>query len=124
MKTAEFIRTCSGIGCVAFALGATAQTYQTNGSANEAAPPAHSETMGQRTMGERLDDGTITTKVKARLMTAKDVKSAHIHVRTRHGIVWLSGTVPTVDDKAEAADVAQTVAGVTGVRNYLEVAER
>ncbi|SFU23966.1 BON domain-containing protein [Paraburkholderia aspalathi] len=110
MKTIEFIRGACSIACVTFALSATAQT---SGSA----PPASSETMGQH-----LDDGTITTKVKADLLTAKNVKSAHIRVQTRKGIVWLSGTVPTVDDKAAAAEVAQNVSGVAGVKNNLKVA--
>jgi len=110
MKTTDFIKAACGVACVAFALNATAQT---SGSA----PPASSETMGQH-----LDDGTITTKVKADLLTAKNVKSTHIHVQTRHGIVWLSGTVPTVDDKAAAAEVAQNVTGVAGVKNHLKVA--
>ncbi|MFD1555097.1 BON domain-containing protein [Paraburkholderia silviterrae] len=111
MKTSEFLKAACTIGCIAFALNATAQT---NGSA----PPEDSQTMGQH-----LDDGTITAKVKADLLTAKNVKSTHIHVRTRQGIVWLSGTVPTVEDKAAAEDVAQNVAGVAGVKNHLKVAE-
>jgi hyperosmotically inducible periplasmic protein len=110
MKTTDFIKAACGVACVAFALNATAQT---SGSA----PAASSETMGQH-----LDDGTITTKVKADLLTAKNVKSTHIHVQTRQGIVWLSGTVPSVDDKAAAAEVAQNVAGVAGVKNHLKVA--
>lgn len=110
MKTTEFLRAACSIACIAFALNATAQT---SGSA----PPASSQTMGQH-----LDDGTITTKVKADLLSAKNVKSTHIHVQTRQGIVWLSGTVPTVDDKAAAEEVTQNVAGVEGVKNHLKVA--
>ncbi|MGV2292523.1 BON domain-containing protein [Trinickia sp. YCB016] len=110
MKSTDFIKAACGVACVAFALNATAQT---NGSA----PAASAETMGQH-----LDDGTITTKVKADLLTAKNVKSTHVHVQTRQGIVWLSGTVPTVKDKAAAAEVAQNVTGVAGVKNNLKVA--
>lgn len=109
MKTTEFLRAACSITCIAFALSATAQS---SGSA----PPASSETMGQD-----LDDGMITAKVKADLLTAKNVKSVHIHVQTRQGIVWLSGTVPTADEKAAAAEVAQNVAGVAGVKDHLEV---
>jgi hyperosmotically inducible periplasmic protein len=60
--------------------------------------------------------------VKADLLTAKNVKSTHIHVQTRQGIVWLSGTVPSVSDKAAAAEVAQNVTGVAGVKHHLKVA--
>ncbi|CAB3761428.1 BON domain-containing protein [Paraburkholderia solisilvae] len=109
MKTFQLIKTAGSIACVAFALNATAQT-------SASAPPASSETVGQH-----VDDGAVTTKVKAELLSAKNVKSTHIHVKTRKGIVWLSGSVPTADDKVAAQDVAQNVDGVKGVRNHLKV---
>jgi hyperosmotically inducible protein len=109
MKTLNFIKAAGSIACVAFALNATAQTSST-------APPAASETMGQH-----IDDGTITTKVKADLLGASNVKSTHIHVKTRHGVVWLTGTVPSSDDKAAAAEVTQNVNGVQSVKNHLKV---
>jgi hyperosmotically inducible protein len=108
MKTLHFIKAAGSIACVAFALNATAQT--------SSAPPAASETMGQH-----IDDGTITTKVKADLLKASNVKSTHIHVKTRNGVVWLTGTVPSSDDKAAAAEVTQNVGGVQNVKNRLKV---
>lgn len=110
MRTIQFLKAAGSIACVAFALNATAQT-------SASAPPASSETIGQH-----IDDGTITTKVKADLLGAKNVKSTHIHVKTRKGIVWLSGTVPSADDKSAAQDVVQNVEGVKGVKNHLKVA--
>jgi hyperosmotically inducible periplasmic protein len=110
MKAIQLLKTAGGIACVAFALNATAQT-------GASAPPASSETLGQH-----IDDGAVTTKVKAELLSAKNVKSTHIHVKTRQGIVWLSGSVPSADDKSAAQDVAQNVEGVKGVRNHLKIA--
>jgi hyperosmotically inducible periplasmic protein len=107
MKTLQFIKAAGSIACIAFALNATAQT---------SAPPASSETVGQH-----IDDGTITTKVKADLLSASNVKSTHIHVKTRNGVVWLTGTVPTSDDKAAAAEVTKNVNGVQDVKNRLKV---
>jgi hyperosmotically inducible protein len=109
MKTIQLLKTAGSIACVAFALNATAQT-------SASAPPASSETVGQH-----VDDGTITTKVKADLLTAKNVKSTHIHVKTRKGVVWLTGTVPSPEDKSAAADVAKNVDGVDSVKNHLKV---
>lgn len=109
MKTLHFLKAAGSIACVAFALNAAAQT-------SPSAPSASSETIGQH-----VDDGTITTKVKADLLGAKNVKSTHIHVKTRKGVVWLTGTVPTSDDKAAAAEVAQDVDGVQSVKNRLKV---
>jgi osmotically-inducible protein OsmY len=109
MKTIQFLKAAGSIACVAFALNATAQTAAS-------APSASSETVGQH-----VDDGTITTKVKAELLGAKNVKSTHIHVKTRKGVVWLSGSVPTSDDKDAAGEVAKGVDGVSSVKNHLKV---
>jgi hyperosmotically inducible protein len=42
-------------------------------------------------------------------------------VKTRNGVVWLTGTVPSSDDKAAAAEVTQNVNGVQTVKNRLKV---
>ncbi|CAH2932115.1 MAG: hypothetical protein PPHEMADM_3499 [uncultured Paraburkholderia sp.] len=110
MKTIQLLKTAGNIACLAFALNATAQTAAS-------APPAASESLGQH-----IDDGTITTKVKAELLGAKNVKSTHIHVKTRKGVVWLTGTVPSADDKAAAQEVVRGVKGVTSVKNRLKIA--
>ncbi|SDR32043.1 BON domain-containing protein [Paraburkholderia fungorum] len=110
MKTIQLLKTAGSIACVAFALNATAQTTTT-------APSSASETIG-----EHVDDGTITTKAKADLLAAKNVKSTHVHVKTRKGVVWLTGSVPSADDKAAAEEVVQGVKGVSSVKNHLKVA--
>ncbi|CAD6517831.1 BON domain-containing protein [Paraburkholderia metrosideri] len=110
MKTIQLLKTAGSIACVAFALNATAQT-------TTAAPSSSSETIG-----EHVDDGTITTKAKADLLAAKNVKSTHIHVKTRQGVVWLTGSVPSADDKSAAEEVVKDVKGVSSVKNHLKVA--
>ena len=110
MKTIQLLKTAGSIACVAFALNATAQT-------SASAPSASSETIGQH-----LDDSTITTKAKADLLAAKNVKSTHIHVKTRKGVVWLTGSVPSADEKAAAEEIVQGVKGVSRVKNHLKVA--
>lgn len=111
MKTIQIIKTAGSIACVAFALNAT------NVMAQSSAPPASSETVS-----EHVDDSTITTKAKADLLAAKNVKSTHIHVKTRKSVVWLTGTVPSADDKSAAEEVVQGVKGVSSVKNHLKVA--
>jgi hyperosmotically inducible protein len=108
MKTIQFLKAAGSIACVAFALNVNAQTAS--------APPASSESVGQH-----IDDGTVTTKVKAELLGAKNVKSTHVHVKTLKGIVWLTGSVPSAEDKTAAQDVVQNVSGVKGVKNHLKV---
>nr|WP_242538778.1 BON domain-containing protein [Trinickia acidisoli] len=85
-------------------------------TASPSAPSASSESLGQH-----VSDGTVTTKVKAALLAAKDVKSTHVHVKTRRGIVWLTGTVPTSDEKTRAEEVAAGVTGVHKVKNRLKI---
>lgn len=109
MKTIQLLKTAGSIACVAFALHANAQATIT-------APTGSSETVGQH-----VDDTTITTKVKTDLLAAKNVKSTHIHVKTRKGIVMLTGTVPSADDKAAAEEVVKGVDGVDSVKNHLKV---
>ncbi|TDN70222.1 BON domain-containing protein [Paraburkholderia sp. BL10I2N1] len=110
MKSIQFLKAAGGIACVAFALNATAQT-------SASPPPATSETVG-----EHIDDGTLTTKVKAELLGAKDVKSTHIHVKSHNGVVWLTGSVPSAKEKTAAEDAVNGVSGVKGVKNHLKVA--
>ncbi|MGN6318516.1 BON domain-containing protein [Trinickia sp.] len=102
-------------------VGAAAQAADSSTASSTAAasaPSASSESLGQH-----ISDGTVTTKVKAALMTAKDVKSTHIHVKTRRGIVWLTGSVPTSDEKTRAQEVAEGVTGVHEVKNRLKISE-
>jgi hyperosmotically inducible protein len=109
MKTIQLLKTAGSIAVIAFALNVNAQT-------TAPAPSGASESVGQH-----IDDGTITTKVKADLLAAKNVKSTHIHVKTRKGVVWLTGSVPSADDKTAAEDVVQNVKGVASVKNHLKV---
>ena len=45
------------------------------------------------TVGEKIDDGIITTKVKGALVAESDIDSGDITVVTRDGVVQLSGFV-------------------------------
>lgn len=110
MKTTQILKAAGGIACVVFALNVNAQT------ASASAPSASTETVGQK-----VDDATITTKVKAELLNSKTVKSQHVHVKTRNGVVWLTGTVPSAQDKASATDVVTAISGVSSVKNHLKV---
>jgi len=110
MKTIQVLKTAGSIACVAFALNVNAQT-------NDSIRPVASETMG-----EHISDGTITTKAKADLLATKNLKSTHIHVKTRKGVVSLTGTVPSAEERSAAEEVVQNVKGVTSVKNHLKVA--
>ena len=68
-----------------------------------------------------LDDGAITTKVKARLLKEKGIPSMSISVETYEGRVQLSGFVETRQQIVRAGKVAAGVSGVRKVENNLKV---
>jgi len=68
-----------------------------------------------------IDDTVLTSRVKAALLDAADVKSTAIAVDTKGGIVQLGGFVRTEDQKARAAKVAASVSGVKQVDNEIIV---
>jgi len=72
-------------------------------------------------IGTKLDDTAITTKVKAKLTTDKVKNLVKVHVETKDGVVHLAGTVPTDADKAEAERLARGIDGVKEVMNELTV---
>jgi hyperosmotically inducible periplasmic protein len=117
MKSAQILKAAGGIACVVFALNVNAQTNSDSS--------ASSTTMSQKAdkAGEKIDDGALTTKVKAQLLETGDVKSTHIHVKSRNGVVSLTGTVPTAADKTAAGEATEKVSGVTSVRNHLKIVE-
>lgn len=59
-------------------------------------------------------DAWITTKVKAELMTAKDVPGTAIAVSTMNGVVTLAGIV---DTKAQVQKSVALAKGIKGVRD-------
>lgn len=60
-------------------------------------------------------DALITTEVKAKLLEEKDIPSAHIHVTTKEGVVFLSGNVDTHLQLHKAVEVASSVEHVVDV---------
>ncbi len=100
MKT--FLTTTLGF---ALALGSATAIY--------AAQPA-SSTMEDQS-AQPGTDGWITTKVKAELMTTKDIPSTDISVTTTNGIVSLSGVLDTKAQVQKSVAVAKAVKGVQRV---------
>ena len=73
------------------------------------------------TLGENIDDTTITTTVKAKLAAEKGITLTRVQVDTNRSIVQLSGTVESAGDRARAEQVTRGVGGVKGVVNNLQV---
>jgi hyperosmotically inducible protein len=75
----------------------------------------------ETTIGDKIDDAVITTKVKAALLADENVKSLDIATVTRDGEVQLSGFVDNQTQIDQATTVARGVEGVKNVINDLSV---
>ncbi len=92
----------------------------TTSSAKQTAHDAKNTVKGAASdTGEYLSDSAITTKVKASLLTEKNLKSLGIDVDTKEGVVTLTGTVPSTVEKKQAEDVTRHIKGVKDVKNAL-----
>ncbi len=76
-----------------------------------------------RSTGEYVDDTTITSKVKTKLIQDQALKAFQIDVETYNGQVLLSGFVENPDQVQRAVDAAREVEGVKSVKNALVVRE-
>ena len=76
---------------------------------------------GTATVGNKVDDGIITAKVKSTLLSDPNVKSLDINVTTRKGEVQLSGFVDSQTQIDQAVALVKDVEGVARVDNELSI---
>lgn len=74
-------------------------------------------TRDQSTVGEYVDDATLTTRVKAKHAADPTVSAMSINVETLKGVVQLSGFAKSADERATAERLARETSGVKAVRN-------
>ena len=74
-----------------------------------------------RSAGQVVDDGTITTEVKAKLLNDNVTKGLAVSVQTFEGQVTLTGAVDTEQQRGKAAQVAAGVSGVRKVNNLISL---
>jgi len=71
-----------------------------------------------------VTDSVITTKVKAELAKDRDTKARDIHVKTKDGVVTLSGSVDSMAEKDKAEQDTRGIKGVTEIANNLTVKQQ
>ncbi len=76
---------------------------------------------GQETVGAYVDDATITTQIKARMLESKDVAGTSIGVETLNGTVQLTGFAKNATEKSTAESIARGVNGVKSIKNEIVV---
>lgn len=82
---------------------------------------ACASTPTKESTGEYFDDSIITTKVKAAILYDPFLKSAEINVETFKGVVQLSGFVSSQERVKRATELAQSINGVTSVKNDMRI---
>lgn len=75
----------------------------------------------QRSMGQVIDDTTITTEIKAKLTADTLSNLTKIGVNTRDGLVTLTGDVDSLERKARAVQIASSIRGVRQVVDNVQV---
>jgi len=73
------------------------------------------------TIGEKIDDASITTQVKYALLNHKGTSALKTKVRTNDGVIVITGVAASEAEKALVTKLAQDVRGVTSVRNEMTV---
>jgi hyperosmotically inducible protein len=74
-----------------------------------------------RTVGQTIDDATVTAKLKTALLQAPDVKGTDVNVDTVNGKVTLKGAVESQAQADRAVQIARASEGVREVDNQLMV---
>ena len=78
-------------------------------------------TRSQETVGQYVDDATITTQIKSRWIADPTVDAASFKVETLKGTVQISGFAKNAAEKAKAEQIARGVNGVVAVQNGIAV---
>lgn len=76
---------------------------------------------GKATVGNTVDDGIVTARVKSALLSYPEIKSFDIAVVTRKGEVQLSGFVDNQAQINKAIDLARGVEGVKSINNEMSI---
>jgi osmotically-inducible protein OsmY len=75
----------------------------------------------KRTVGEKIDDASITAQVKMTLLYHHSTSALNTKVKTKRGVVTLSGQAKNAAEKDLAAKYANDVNGVKSVNNRMTI---
>lgn len=74
-----------------------------------------------RTMGEKIDDSSITAQIKTALVFHKSTHPVDTTVHTKDGVVTLTGEAKNAAEKELVAKLAEDIRGVKHVKNHMSV---
>ena len=73
------------------------------------------------TMGEKIDDASITAQVKASLLSHRSTSALKTKVETTDGVVTLSGIAKNAAEKSLVTKLATDINGVSSVVNNMTI---
>ena len=91
-------------------------------SVNNEMTIAKSPAIPSETMGDKIDDASITAQVKSSLMSHHSTSALHTGVSTTDGVVTLSGVAKNDAEKSLVTKLVTDINGVTSVINNMTVA--
>jgi osmotically-inducible protein OsmY len=74
------------------------------------------------TLGDKIDDASITAQVKSALLTHRSTSALHTTVTTTDGVVTVSGIAKNDAEKSLVTKLATDINGVTSVINNMTLA--
>ncbi len=74
-----------------------------------------------RTMGDKVDDASITSQLKYELLTHKGTSALKTKVSTRDGVISINGEASSDAQKSLVTKLAQDVHGAVSVTNHMTV---
>jgi osmotically-inducible protein OsmY len=83
---------------------------------------AKTSATAKETMGDKIDDASITAQVKASLMAHRSTSAMHTGVSTTDGVVTLTGVAKNDAEKSLVTKLATDIEGVISVVNNMTVA--
>jgi hypothetical protein len=86
-----------------------------------AVPVTLATTACGKSVGNAIDDATITARVKTALLNDPEIAGLKIDVDTFKGVVTLSGSVQSPSHATKAMAIAMRTPGVTDVKSTLQV---
>ncbi|WP_321863775.1 BON domain-containing protein [Burkholderia cenocepacia] len=114
LRTGMAVAIAAATACMVVAPNAVA-------AGDDSAASSSSTSSSHSSTGTKIRDATITTKTKAELVGTSGLSAGDIHVKTRHGIVTLTGSVPDEQQRTQAVGVVKQVDGVQDVRDQLTI---
>jgi len=74
-----------------------------------------------QTVGEKIDDASITAQVKMTLLFHRSTSAVNTKVETNYGVVTLTGRAGSTAEKDLATKLVSDTKGVRGVNNLMTI---